>query len=93
MEDVLHDHPEVREAAAVGAPDSKWGERVAAVVCRREGSRLSEDALVAFARERLSGIKAPRTVRFLEVLPRNASGKVLKNELRALFVEPAEPGD
>lgn len=87
VEDALHDHPDVQEAAAIGAPDPKWGERVAAVVVRRPGTAIDEADLVAFARERLAGIKAPRTVLFLDELPKNLSGKVLKNELRAWLAE------
>ena len=77
----------MQEAAAIGAPDPKWGERVAAVVVRRPGTAIDEADLVAFARERLAGIKAPRTVLFLDELPKNLSGKVLKNELRAWLAE------
>jgi acyl-CoA synthetase (AMP-forming)/AMP-acid ligase II len=82
LEEVLYTHPAVLEAAVVGAPDPKWGEKVVAVVCRREGHALEEAELIAWCRERIASYKKPRHVVFIDVLPRNASGKVLKRELR-----------
>jgi len=70
------------EAAVIGAPDPKWGEKVVAVVCVRSGEAVTEADLVAFCRERIASYKKPRHVVFVDVLPRNASGKVLKRELR-----------
>lgn len=82
VEAVLEAHPDVVEAAVVGVPDREWGERVRAFVVARAGAELDEGAVRAFARERLSGAKVPRDVVFLERLPRNPTGKVLKRELR-----------
>ena len=81
VEEVLHDHPDVVEAAVVGAPDREWGERVRAFVVRRPGAALTEDDLRAHCRARLAGPKVPRDFVFLEQLPRNPTGKVLKREL------------
>jgi fatty-acyl-CoA synthase len=72
----------VLEAAVIGAPDPKWGEKVVAVVCLREGASASEAELIAFCRERIASYKKPKHVVFIDVLPKNASGKVLKRELR-----------
>jgi len=80
VEEVLYQHPAVLEAAVIGAPDPKWGEKVVAVVCRRADVAAAD--LIAHCRERLAGYKKPRHVVFIDVLPRNASGKVLKRELR-----------
>jgi acyl-CoA synthetase (AMP-forming)/AMP-acid ligase II len=80
VEEVLFQHPAVVEAAVVGAPDPKWGEKVVAVVCLR--SDASGEELIAFCRERIASYKKPRHVVFIEALPKNASGKVLKRELR-----------
>jgi acyl-CoA synthetase (AMP-forming)/AMP-acid ligase II len=80
VEEVLYEHPAVIEAAVIGAPDPKWGEKVVAVVCRRE--TIGGDELIAFCRERIASYKKPRHVVFVDALPRNASGKVLKRELR-----------
>jgi acyl-CoA synthetase (AMP-forming)/AMP-acid ligase II len=80
VEDVLYSHPAVLEAAVVGTPDETWGEVVTAVVVARE--RVSAEELLAHCRGRLAGYKRPRAVRFLDALPRNATGKILKRELR-----------
>jgi acyl-CoA synthetase (AMP-forming)/AMP-acid ligase II len=82
VEEVLYEHPSVVEAAVLGAPDPKWGEKVIAVVAIRSGESASAAELVAFCRERIASYKKPRHVVFVEALPRNASGKVLKRELR-----------
>jgi malonyl-CoA/methylmalonyl-CoA synthetase len=80
IEEVLREHPAVSEVAVVGLPDAMWGERVVACVVPRPGqsSGCSEDALRAFAKERLASYKVPRTVVLMNELPRNAVGKVLK---------------
>jgi acyl-CoA synthetase (AMP-forming)/AMP-acid ligase II len=80
VEEVLYTHPAVVEAAVIGAPDPKWGEKVVAVVCIR--SDVGPEELIAFCRERIASYKKPRHVVFIDALPKNASGKVLKRELR-----------
>ena len=86
VEGVLEKHPDVAEVAVVGIEDQEWGERVEAVVVRRHGSKGSahdfEGELKAWARAHLSGAKVPRTYVFVDALPRNPTGKVLKRELR-----------
>jgi fatty-acyl-CoA synthase len=81
IEDVLHDHAAVLEAAVVGVPDDQWGEACVAFVVLREGVTASEDVLRDHCRQRLARFKVPKTVAFLDVLPRSAMGKVLKEEL------------
>jgi len=83
VESVLGDHPDVRAAAVVGVPDEEWGERVGAVVVA--AGDPTPDDLRAFARERLAGYKLPRTVRFVEELPRTPSGTVDREAVRALL--------
>jgi len=82
VEAVLMGHPEVLECAVIGVPDPKWGETVKAVVVRRQGTKLSEDSLIAWSRDKLAGFKRPHSVDFIDALPRNASGKLLKRALR-----------
>jgi long-chain acyl-CoA synthetase len=82
IEAVLTGHPEVLECAVIGVPDAKWGETVKAVVVRRAGTTLSEATLIEWSRNKLAGFKRPRSVDFVEALPRNASGKLLKRTLR-----------
>ncbi|MEX5720195.1 acyl-CoA synthetase [Geodermatophilus maliterrae] len=82
VEEVLHQHPAVAETAVFGIPHPRWIEAVAAVVVPREGATVQPEELVAFCRERLAGFKTPRYVVLADALPKNASGKILKRELR-----------
>ncbi|MFI7355294.1 fatty acyl-CoA synthetase [Streptomyces avidinii] len=86
VEDVLYTHPGVAEAAVVGLPDLRWIEAVTAVVVPR--GEVTEAELMAHAREKLAHFKAPKRVLFVDSLPRNASGKILKRELRDRFAPP-----
>ncbi|TBO56924.1 acyl-CoA synthetase [Streptomyces kasugaensis] len=88
VEDVLYEHPQVAEVAVIGLPDERWIEAVTAVVVRRtgaDGDGVGERELIDAARARLAAFKAPKRVLFVDALPRNASGKVLKRELRDRF--------
>jgi long-chain acyl-CoA synthetase len=85
VEEVLSEHPAVLEVAVIGVPDQRWGETVKAVVAVREGMGVTPEQLVAFCRSRLGGFKLPRSVDFVQALPRNAVGKVLKWELRERY--------
>ncbi|ADG78478.1 AMP-dependent synthetase and ligase OS=Tsukamurella paurometabola (strain ATCC 8368 / DSM /CCUG 35730 / CIP 100753 / JCM 10117 / KCTC 9821 / NBRC 16120/ NCIMB 702349 / NCTC 13040) OX=521096 GN=Tpau_1864 PE=4 SV=1 [Tsukamurella paurometabola] len=83
IEEVLYTHPDVVEAAVVGRPDERLGEEVEAFVVLRPGSATDTEALTAFARERLAAYKYPRSFVILPELPKGATGKILKRELRA----------
>lgn len=89
VEAVLMGHPAVAEAAAIGQPNPILGEDVAAVVALREGHQAGAPELIAHCAERLADYKVPRTVHFVDALPRNAMGRVVKPELRAALA-PAE---
>jgi O-succinylbenzoate-CoA ligase len=89
VERVLYEHPAVLEAAVVGRPDARWGEVPVAFVVLREGMKADAEELEEFCRARLAKFKVPRAVRFVDQLPRNPSGKVLKRVLREYATEPA----
>ncbi|SEO98993.1 AMP-binding enzyme C-terminal domain-containing protein [Amycolatopsis saalfeldensis] len=89
VEDVLYSHPAVREAAVVGVPDEYRGETVKAYVSPAPGERADPAELVAYCKERLAAYKYPRTVEVLPELPKTASGKILRRELRARGAEGA----
>ncbi len=82
VERVLHSHPCVEEAAIIGVPDIDWGERVRAVVVLKDGYEADPDDVIEYCRQRLASFKKPESVVFATALPRNALGKVLKQELR-----------
>jgi fatty-acyl-CoA synthase len=81
VEDLLADHDAIEEAAVVGVADDEWGQRLRAFVVLRDGAVLSEDDVQEYVKQNLARYKSPRDVLFLEQLPRNATGKVLKREL------------
>ncbi len=90
IEQRLHQHPAVREAAVAGVPDDEWGETLVAWVALREGQTVTAEALIEFVRAELADYKRPRRVFFVDELPRNPTGKVLKRELRARFAARQE---
>src|SRR5690606_33332474 len=81
VENVLVEHPDVREAAVIGVPDDEFGQRLKAFVVVKEGAELDADAVREHVRNNLARYKVPRDVEFLDQLPRNATGKVLRNSL------------
>jgi long-chain acyl-CoA synthetase len=93
VEEVVARHSDVAEVAVIGVPDARWGETVKALVVRKPGASCSAEELVAFAREHLAGYKLPRSVDFVEELPRTPTGKVLKRELRERYREPSTTPD
>jgi acyl-CoA synthetase (AMP-forming)/AMP-acid ligase II len=92
VEEVLYRHPAVAEAAIVGVPDVTWGENVVAVIQRRAGEDTSEAELITFCKDNLASYKKPKRVVFVDELPRNAAGKILKRELRDQLRAEASAG-
>jgi fatty-acyl-CoA synthase len=87
VEDLISGHPEVVEATALGVDDKEYGARLRAFVVKQENSDLDEDGVKTYVKEHLARYKVPREVIFLDELPRNPTGKILKRELRKIEVE------
>ena len=83
IEEVLYEHPAVAEAAVVGIPDERLGEEVKAYVATKEGASATEEDVVEFVKARVAAYKYPRVVEFRDHLPKGATGKILKTELKA----------
>jgi len=82
VENAISSHPAVAEAAVIGIPSQKWGEEVKAIVALRPDREVTEEELIGFVRTRIAAFKAPKSVDFIDLLPRNASGKILRRTLR-----------
>ncbi len=87
VEDLISGHPEVIEATAIGVEDKEWGHRLRAFVVKKQDAGVDEDAIKVYVRDHLARYKVPREVIFLEELPRNPTGKILKRELRELEID------
>jgi long-chain acyl-CoA synthetase len=85
VENAIFGHADVADVAVIGVPDRKWGEAVKAVVVKKPGRDPKPDEIIAYARERIAGFKAPKSVDFIDALPRNPSGKILRRELREKY--------
>ena len=91
IEDVLYRLPEVAEAAVIGVPSERWGETGKAVIVLKPGMELDPDEIIGHCLKNLAKFKVPASVAFIEALPRNATGKVLKRVLRDQFVDASAP--
>lgn len=92
VESAMFAHSAIADVAVIGVPDDKWGESVKAVVVLKEGKSASKEQIITFTREKIAAYKSPKSVDFVDQLPRNASGKLLKRELRAPYWEGKERG-
>ena len=90
VESAIYGHPAVAEVAVIGVPSAKWGEEVKACVVAKPGHDIDEADVIAWARERIAAFKAPKSVDVIPLMPRNASGKILRRELRAPYWEGQE---
>jgi len=84
-EEVILRHPAVHEVAVFGVPDDKWGEALKAVVFLKPGMKVSEEEIIDFCKQNLASYKKPKTVEFVDELPKNTYGKILKRELREKY--------
>ena len=87
VEDLISGHPDVVEATAIGVEDEEWGHRLRAFVVKTEGASVDEDTIKAYVKDNLARYKVPREVIFLDELPRNPTGKILKRELKDIDVD------
>ena len=90
VENALFGHPDLADVAVIGVPDAQWGEAVKAVVIAKPGAPRDAASVIAWARERIAGYKAPKSVDFVDAIPRNATGKILRRELRRPYWEGRE---
>ena len=86
-ENALQEHPAVREVAVIGLPDPKWGEAVKGVVALEPGGAVSAEELIAFCRERIAGYKCPRSIDFVDELPKSTVGKILRKDVKKWYPE------
>ncbi|WP_442852966.1 AMP-binding enzyme [Bacillus sp. UNC41MFS5] len=82
MESVLSLHPEIQQCAVFGVPEPRWGEAVTAAVVLKDGSTLTEEEIIDYCRQKLSGFKTPKQVVFRSSLPTTSAGKLLKRALK-----------
>ena len=87
VENAIFGHPAVADVAVIGVPDEKWGEAVKAIIVRKPGVAAEASDIIAYARDRIAGYKLPKSVDFVDALPRNPTGKILRRELRAPYWE------
>jgi acyl-CoA synthetase (AMP-forming)/AMP-acid ligase II len=92
VENVLYRHPAVKETAVIGVPDPYWVERVHALVVLKERAQAAEEEIIRFCRDQIAHYKAPKSVEFVESLPKNPQGKILKREIRLKYWEEQAPG-
>ena len=85
IEEVLYRHPAVAEAAVIGVPDPKWVERVHAVIVLKAGATATAEEMTAYCKECMASYKTPKSIEFVESLPKNPQGKILKRELREKY--------
>ena len=90
VESAIYGHPAIAEVAVIGVPDETWGEAVKACIVAKPGEEMDEASIIEWTRERLAGFKVPKSIDVIDVMPRNASGKILRKDLRAPYWEGRE---
>ena len=82
IEDVLYNHPNIEDVAVIGVPDEKWGESLKAFIVANNPGELQSEDVLSFCEQNISKIKTPKMIEFIDTIPRNANGKVLKTALK-----------
>ncbi|OGO07829.1 MAG: hypothetical protein A2Y92_05905 [Chloroflexi bacterium RBG_13_57_8] len=90
IEEILYRNPKVHEAAVIGIPDPYWVEKVHAVIVLKKGVKATTEEIIDFCKKNMAGYKAPKSIEFVEVLPKNAAGKIMKRELREKYWADSE---
>lgn len=85
VESALFGHPAVADVAVIGVPDERWGEAVKAVVVKKADTEVTPGELIEWTRSKIAGYKLPKSIDFIDALPRNPTGKILKRELRKTY--------
>ncbi|WP_084396517.1 long-chain-fatty-acid--CoA ligase [Henriciella aquimarina] len=90
VENALFSHPDVADVAVIGIPSEKWGEEIKAIIVLKEGAEGDADAIIAWMKEKIASYKCPKSIDFIEALPRNPSGKILRKDLREPYWDGVE---
>jgi len=90
VENILYTHPAILECAVIGVPDQKWGEAVKGIVVLKPSQRVTEQEIIQFCKEKIAHYKAPKSIDFIDALPRTGSGKIQKKGLRDMYWEGYE---
>ncbi len=87
IEDFIYTHPKVKDVQVIGVPDIQYGEEIMAWVIPKEGESITEDEIKTYVKENMAKHKTPRYVKFVDVFPMNAAGKILKYKMREISVD------
>jgi len=85
VEEVITTHHKVFEVAVIGLPDEKWGEVITAIITPKPGETITEEEIIEYCKKNLAGYKCPKIVKFVDNIPKNPAGKIVKSKLKKLY--------